>query len=58
MGARRGRLAWRRRRRYGTILVDLERRRVVDLLPDRRAGTLVTWLNAHPGAEVISRDRQ
>jgi transposase len=49
--------AWRRGRHYGTILVDLERRRVVDLLPDRRADTLVSWLEAHPGAEVISRDR-
>lgn len=49
--------AWRRGRRYGTILVDLEYRRMADFLPHRRADTLATWLTAHPGAEVISRDR-
>jgi transposase len=46
-----------RSRRYGTILVDLERHKVVDLLPDRTAETLETWLKAHPGIEVVSRDR-
>jgi transposase len=49
--------AFRRGDAYGTILVDLERRRVVDLLPDRSADALTAWLSAHPGVEVVSRDR-
>jgi transposase len=49
--------AFRRRRRYRTILVDVERRRPVDLLPDRSAAALVSWLKAHPGVAIISRDR-
>ncbi len=49
--------AFRRRRRYGTILVDLERHRTVDLLPDRTGQTLASWLKAHPGVEIITRDR-
>ena len=42
---------------YGTILVDLEQHRVIDLLADRTAETLTTWLQAHPGIEIITRDR-
>jgi transposase len=42
---------------YGTILVDLESRCPIDLLDSREAEAVVTWLKAHPGIEIISRDR-
>jgi transposase len=48
--------AIRKGQTYGTILVDLERHQVVDILPDRSAETLVEWLLRHPGVEVIARD--
>lgn len=49
--------AYRKGQVYGTILVDLERRCVIDLLPDRDAETLATWLKKHPEIEIVSRDR-
>lgn len=49
--------AYRKRLSYGTVLVNLETRKPVALLPDREAETLSQWLEAHPGVEVISRDR-
>lgn len=49
--------AWRKGQSYGTILCDLERRAVIDLLPDRGADGLRDWLKKHPGVKVISRDR-
>ncbi|MGY8681868.1 ISL3 family transposase [Bradyrhizobium sp. UFLA05-153] len=49
--------AWRKGLRYGTIICDIERNRVIDLLPDRNADTVATWLGRHPGIEVVARDR-
>ena len=51
--------AFRRGQRYGAILVDLEQHRVLDVLPDREAGTLANWLEQHAGQKVavVSRDR-
>ncbi|WP_408863366.1 ISL3 family transposase [Acidiphilium acidophilum] len=49
--------AWQRGFRYGTIMVDLERREVVDVLPDRSAEATGHWLAQHPGIEIVSRDR-
>jgi transposase len=44
--------AWRKGQRYGTLVVDLERGDVIDLLPDRDAETVAAWLKAHPGFEM------
>jgi transposase len=49
--------AWKKGHRYGTILIDLERRCVIDILPGRDGEALKVWLREHPGVEVISRDR-
>ncbi len=46
-----------RGRRYGAMLVDLERHCPLDLLPNRESETLANWLKAHPSITVISRDR-
>ena len=49
--------AIRKGRSYGTLVVDLERRRPLDLLPDRSGPTLAAWLRRHPKIAVVARDR-
>jgi transposase len=49
--------AWRKKHRYGTMLMDLERSQVIDLLPERSADSFARWLGLHPEVEVITRDR-
>ncbi|WP_406739580.1 ISL3 family transposase (plasmid) [Streptomyces sp. NBC_00853] len=49
--------AKRRGNSYATILIDLESRRPVDILDGRTSAHLAQWLKAHPGIEVICRDR-
>jgi transposase len=49
--------AWKRGHRYGTIVCDLERRSIIDILPDREAATAAAWLAKHPSITVIARDR-
>ena len=43
--------------RYGTILVDLERPRPIEIPPDREASTVMAWLKEHPDVDLVSRDR-
>jgi transposase len=49
--------AWCKGQDYGTILVDLERHCVVDVLPERSPESLAEWLMKHPTVTLISRDR-
>lgn len=49
--------AFKKRDSYGTILVDLQTGKVIDLLPDREEGTLKEWLAQRPGIKIMTRDR-
>ena len=49
--------AWRRNHRYASIICNLERRRIVTLLPDREPATAQAWFANHPTIGIIARDR-
>jgi hypothetical protein len=48
---------WKKGQRYGTVLVDLEKRRIVQLLAERSVETSQAWLRKHPEIDLVSRDR-
>jgi hypothetical protein len=49
--------AFRRGRKYGTLLVDMQSHKVIDLLADRTKETAAAWMRAHPEIDLVSRDR-
>ena len=49
--------AFRRGLKYGTLLVNLETHRVIDLFPDRPVATATAWCKKHPDIQIVSRDR-
>lgn len=49
--------SFRRGRKFGTIVVDLQTHKVLDVLPDRTAETSAAWMSTHPEIELVSRDR-
>ena len=49
--------AWKRGLRYGTVIIDLDTHRIIDILADREAESVRKWLAAHPEIEIVSRDR-
>ena len=49
--------AYRKGQSYGTILIDLERSQVIDIVPGRDGEAVKEWLKANPQVEVITRDR-
>lgn len=49
--------AWKRRQRYGTIIVDLERKKPIALLPDCSQQTVIQWLKCYPTIKIVARDR-
>ena len=50
--------SWRRGKRFGSILVNLQTHKIVDLLADREAESVKRWLAAHPADSLLDRWRK
>lgn len=48
--------AIRKRFSYGTVMVDLETHRIIDMIPSRDTREVKEWLDLYPNIEIISRD--
>ena len=48
--------AFRKRKTYGTIMVDIDTHRIIDLLASRESADVAEWLKSYPNLEVVSRD--
>jgi transposase len=44
--------SWKKGQIYGTLLVNLELGKPIELLPDRQEATVEAWLRSHPEIEV------
>lgn len=49
--------AYRKGRSYGTILIDMETSRPIDILPSREGKELKKWLSKYPDVKIVTRDR-
>ena len=49
--------AWRKGVRYGSIIIDYENGRPIDLLGDRDTDSFGKWMEEHKKVAVVSRDR-
>ena len=49
--------AYKKGHTYGTAIIDLKARRIIDLLPDRESSSVENWLSHHGGIKIVTRDR-
>ena len=48
--------AFKKGHTYGTVMVDIDTHRIIDLLPSRKVDEVAEWLSSFPNLEIVSRD--
>lgn len=48
--------ALKKRQNYGTVMVDIETHKIIDMIDSREEEKVTEWLKTYPNLEVISRD--